>query len=132
MNVLITSSTRLQKDSAEEAGNVGPESSSTSLIINPLTVRIFYRNDNIKECITATRNSPMTYSSQKSVLSLRRLVSGFDDKSTYLYARAIHEEFDVDQLMPAIVFTVCDLPHSQGYGSLASSSRNLHRDFYKS
>jgi hypothetical protein len=117
MNMLITLSAKLQKDSAEETVNVEPEYSSTSLTINPLAAHIYYRSDNIKEYITAIRNSPMTYSPQKSISSLRQLISGFDDKSIYFYARASNEEFDVDQLMSATIFTVCELPRNQGYGS---------------
>lgn len=43
---------------------------------------------------------------KQSSSSLRQLVSGFDNKSTFLPARTTHEEFEAEQLIPATEFTV--------------------------
>ncbi|CEP11913.1 hypothetical protein [Parasitella parasitica] len=129
MNVLITLSVHLQKDSSEEAVDIGPESSSTPLTVNLRTARILYRSDHIKEYIETIKNSWMSYAPQKTPTSLRQLVSGFDNPSTFFYARASHEEFEVDQLMPATIITICDLPHNQGYGSAANASGKLASRF---
>ncbi|KAI9481563.1 MAG: hypothetical protein EXX96DRAFT_447771, partial [Benjaminiella poitrasii] len=106
MNVLITLSVHLQKDSSEAAVDIGPESSSTPLTVDPRTARILYRSDRIKEYIETIKNSSMSYAPQKTLTSLRQLVSEFDNPSTFFYARASHEEFEVDQLMPATIFTI--------------------------
>ncbi|KAI8888226.1 hypothetical protein K501DRAFT_124282, partial [Backusella circina FSU 941] len=85
--------------------------------------------DRIKEYIETIKNSSMFYAPQKTLTSLRQLVSGFDNPSTFFYARASHEEFEVDQLMPATIFTICDLPPNQGYGSAADASGKLASRF---
>lgn len=56
------------------------------------------------------------YTALASLPSLRQLLSGFDDSSMYFLTRTTLQECKADTLMPATVFTACDLPHNKGFG----------------
>ncbi|KAI8377599.1 uncharacterized protein BYT42DRAFT_570911 [Radiomyces spectabilis] len=120
MNVLVTLSCRLQSDSSS-AVDIGPTSSCSVHSIDPSSARILFRQSRTEEFSAIMKHEPMSYSPAPSITSMRQLISGFNHPSTFAMTRASHEEFDSDLLMPCSIFTVCDLPHNQGYGSAANS-----------
>ncbi|KAG1143853.1 hypothetical protein G6F37_008619 [Rhizopus arrhizus] len=128
MNILVTMSVLLR---SEKTLQVGPETSASISAINPLTARIFYCDEEVERFL-AVMNDPFTFTAPKTVLSLRQLTSGFGDSSTFLTARAAHDEFATDFRMPATVFSLCNLPHNQGYGASANSTGKLASRFLQS
>ncbi|ORX50199.1 hypothetical protein DM01DRAFT_1393694 [Hesseltinella vesiculosa] len=131
VNILITLCCKLQSDSST-AVDIGPESSCTPHTIHPLTARIFYRDICVNAFLKVMEREAATYTPTLTITSLRQLVSGFYDSSTFAMARASHEEFDVDLLMPCTVFTVCDVPNNEGYGSAAGSVAKLSSRYLQS
>lgn len=119
MNVLVTMSCCLK---SQQSLNIGPETASTLQQVKPLTARIFYCDSEIKQFLNAMSDN--TFTVPKSLTSLRQLTSGFGDSTTYLPFRAAHEELNDDLMVPATVFTLCDMPHNQGYGTSSKSTGN--------
>jgi hypothetical protein len=128
MNVSVTMSAKLL---AEHPLNIGPETATTAWQIHPLTARIFYRVTEIKQFLEIMR-SPAAYTMPTSLTTLRQLVSGFGDSTTFLPLRRAHEELDGDLMVPTTVFILCDTPHSQGYGTSANSTGKLASRFLQS
>jgi hypothetical protein len=108
MNILSTMSARV---GLAIDVNIGPE---TNMCDGQLA--IFYPEGSIKEFKAAMEQSTH-YMIPPDVNSLRQLVSGFGDASTYKPYRASMEMIaSHETLMPATVFNLCDLPHNENYG----------------
>ncbi|KAI9007882.1 hypothetical protein CLU79DRAFT_535526 [Phycomyces nitens] len=125
MNILSTLSVPLR---GVRVVDCGPSSSVAVEMIRPETARIFYRQENT-EAFLAAFHDPSHMSPPINLSSLRQLTSGFDDVSTYLPWRAILEQFNSDLTMPTTVFTLCDVPSNQGYGSSALSTEKIASRF---
>ncbi|KAI8370608.1 uncharacterized protein BYT42DRAFT_617146 [Radiomyces spectabilis] len=60
---------------------------------------------------------PLEYDIPPNLNGLRQLVSGFGDPSTYKGFRAFMETVaSHETLLPATIFTLCDLPRNDNYG----------------
>ncbi|KAI7862272.1 hypothetical protein BDF14DRAFT_115205 [Spinellus fusiger] len=119
---------RLQSDSSS-AVDIGPTSSCSVHSIHPNSTRILFCQRRMEEFIAIMKHKTISYSPAQSVTSVRQLISGFNHPSTFAMTRASHVEFDSDLLMPCSVFTVCELPHNQRYGSAANSVGKLSSRF---
>ncbi|ORZ01281.1 hypothetical protein BCR43DRAFT_174028 [Syncephalastrum racemosum] len=117
MNVLATMSARVRP---ERTVDIGPETSSTPHQIGPARTRIFFRAQEVQTFLAAVQKE--VYTVPRTVSSLRRLVSGFEDASTFLVARTAHEEFYAELMMPTMIFTLCNTPHNQGYGTAGGAA----------
>ncbi|KAI8373239.1 uncharacterized protein BYT42DRAFT_616405 [Radiomyces spectabilis] len=56
---------------------------------------------------------------------LRQVTSSFEDASTLAPWRAVVPQLDTEFTRPTTIFTLCDTPHNQGYGSSALSAEKL-------
>ncbi|KAG0176614.1 hypothetical protein DFQ28_008092, partial [Apophysomyces sp. BC1034] len=128
MNILVTMSVCLR---AKKRLDVGPETSATSRQIHPSTARILYRDVEVNRFLQTMKNSA-TQNIHNCMSALRQLVSGFGYSSTFMLAREFHEEFRSDFMVPTTIFTLCDMPHNQCYGTSANSVCKLASRFLQS
>lgn len=71
------------------------------------------------------------YVMEPNVNSIRQVVSGFNDPSTYKPFRASWEPLmNNDLLLPATIFKLCDLPHTE-YGVSNTSAAKIGSRFMK-
>ncbi|ORZ01735.1 hypothetical protein BCR43DRAFT_522522 [Syncephalastrum racemosum] len=100
-------SAHIQSD-ASMSVDMGPESSALPDQVDPHTARILYRTTAVEE---------FKYAMKPCELQTTEHIDGTAGK------------FNNDQLMPATVFTVYDLPHNMGYGTGANALGKLTSRF---
>ncbi|KAI8060404.1 uncharacterized protein B0P05DRAFT_590821 [Gilbertella persicaria] len=126
MNILITCSTtivasRLQEVFVGHQFNVSP----TDFTVN--STRVFLRSEEVSSFKKAF-SSCLQLSSDclpPSISCLRQLTSSFNHTSTYAYFRATLDDFNDTRFMPVTVFTLCDTPDQDGYGSNHNSAPRI-------
>lgn len=126
MNVLITCSTTIVASRLQEVF-VGPQVnlSPTDFTVN--STRIFLRSEEVSSFKKAFSSclQPSSDCLPPSISCLRQLTSSFSHTSTYAYFRATLDDFNDTRFMPATVFTLCDTPDQDGYGSNHSSAPKI-------
>ncbi|ORX61964.1 hypothetical protein DM01DRAFT_1369885 [Hesseltinella vesiculosa] len=118
-NVFVTMAAPLLRDRQVD---VGP--SSSPLTLRPSKTRAFYQKNKVGIVLAHVHGrSPL--SPLPTISSLRQLTSSFNDPSTFMPWRTSLDCLNNDHQLPATVFTLCDLPHNQGYGTANLSPENL-------
>ncbi|ORY99313.1 hypothetical protein BCR43DRAFT_489075 [Syncephalastrum racemosum] len=125
MNILSTMSICLRE---EQCVDIGPATSVLADSIRPGCARLFFPRDSIRSFMTAFEDKSHVFPIT-SISSMRQISTGFDDPSSFAPWRAGLAVLETDLTMPATVFTLCDLPHNQGYGSSASSTEKVASRF---
>ncbi|KAI7854846.1 hypothetical protein BDC45DRAFT_440131, partial [Circinella umbellata] len=124
MNILSTMSVII---GSKMTINVGPKTRLT----NPGKGTIFYQAKEVqhfKNCMKEKKK----YVVVPNLNSIRQVVSGFNDPSTYKPYRASWKPLlNNDILLPATIFKLCDLPHTD-YGASNTSAAKIGSRFMKS
>ncbi|CEP08307.1 hypothetical protein [Parasitella parasitica] len=109
MNILSTMSVRVGLFGSPLQINIGPETK-----MSDGRASIFYPEENIQR-FKASMADMDNFQINHNINHLRQVVAGFGDISTYKEYRCSLDILNHETLMPATVFTLCDLPHSK-YG----------------
>ncbi|GAA5810979.1 hypothetical protein MFLAVUS_004408 [Mucor flavus] len=106
---------------------VGPQVnvSPTNFTVN--NTRLFLRSEEVSSFKKAFSSclQPSSNYLPPSISCLRQLTSSFNHTSTYAYFRATLDDFNDTRFMPVTVFTLCDTPDQDGYGSNHNSAPKI-------
>lgn len=125
MNVLITCSTTIVASRLQEMF-VGPQVNVSPTDLTVDSTRIFLRLEvsSFKKAFSSCLQPSSDYL-PPSISCLRQLTSSFNHTSTYAYFRATLDDFNDTTFMPVTVFTLCDTPDQDGYGSNHNSAPKI-------
>ncbi|KAI9498055.1 hypothetical protein BDB00DRAFT_867711 [Zychaea mexicana] len=127
MNILSTMSVYLHQDPCID---IGPATSALIDTVRPGRARLFLRRDSIESFMVSFEDKSYMFPPY-SISSMRQVSTGFDDASSFAPWRAIIDVLESILTMPATVFTLCDLPHNQGYRVSATSTEKIASRFIK-
>ncbi|CEP18048.1 hypothetical protein [Parasitella parasitica] len=123
MNLLITCSATIS--SKTPTGFVGLQINDDPSSFSTEHTRIFLQSSKVRTYKKAMEHMVKLDDSRSTTSCLRQLNSHFAHHSTYSPLRAILSDFNASRLTPATIFTLCDLPDSDGYGFFCTSASKM-------
>ncbi|CAO3594202.1 unnamed protein product [Absidia cylindrospora] len=129
MNMLFTCSVIISNRNDVQ---IGPNSTIPPASLSSTTTRVFYRQSAVQQFqdkMSACNTNTVMAIPSFNICNQRQLISGFHHRSTYEFWRASAPGFQDQLHMPVTVFTLCDVPHFDGYGVGEKASATIASRF---